>query len=107
MPPGLPESPEGPKVPLISTDAAPNPFNPQTTIHYAVARAGAVSLNVFDAAGRRVRTLVDREYAVANEAYAVSWNGRDDSGGRLASGVYYYVLDAEGGQERRKLLLLK
>ena len=66
-----------------------------------------MSISIFDVAGRRVRTLVRGEHAVAHRAYEVVWDGRDDAGGRLASGVYYYVLDADAGQERRKLLLLK
>lgn len=83
----------------------PNPFNPQTTIRYDLPASSHVRLSIFDTTGRRIRTLVDEEQS-AGSREAV-WNGRDDAGNSVSSGVYFYVLDA--GKERltRKLVLLK
>jgi hypothetical protein len=83
----------------------PNPFNPSTTIRYRVASAGRVQLQVFDAPGRRVRVLVDEEQAAGN--HDVAFDGRDDAGSTVASGVYFYRLDAGGVTQTRKMVLLK
>ncbi|HEU4930145.1 MAG TPA: T9SS type A sorting domain-containing protein, partial [Candidatus Krumholzibacteria bacterium] len=83
----------------------PNPFNPSTTIRYRVASAGHVRLMVFDAAGRRIRVLVDDEQPAG--AHDASFDGRDDAGRAIASGVYFYRLDAGGVSQTRKMVLLK
>ena len=78
----------------------PNPFNPLTTISFDVPRTGVVDLEVFDVAGRKVRTLHLGETFEAGR-HAVVWNGTDDHGRSLASGVYHIRLKAkqyEGGQ---------
>ncbi len=84
---------------------APNPFNPRTTIRYTLAQAGHVELEVYDAAGRHVRTLV-RELVSAGE-HEVYWSGRDDAGEAVASGVYLYQLRADSFVETRRMVLLK
>jgi len=85
---------------------APNPFNPVTTIEYEVPFAGGrVLLEVFNAAGRRVRTLVD---CVQNPSVqSVTWRGLDDDGQRVPSGVYFYRLSAPGYENTKRMLLLK
>jgi hypothetical protein len=83
----------------------PNPFNPSTTIEYVLGAAGPVRLEVFDAAGRHVRTLVDRTEAKGD--HAVAFDGLDDRGQRLASGVYLYRLQAGSVTQTRKMVLLK
>jgi flagellar hook assembly protein FlgD len=71
----------------------PNPFNPVTTIQYDVPAGGAdVNIAVFDVSGRRVRTLVN-EHRNAGR-FSAQWNGADDRGGRVASGVYFYRMRA-------------
>lgn len=92
----------------VLTQNVPNPFNPTTTIAYDIpAGAGAVKvrLTVYDVAGRVVRHLVNRDNGPGR--YAVVWNGRDDQGGQVATGVYFYRLDAGSFRETRKMLLLK
>lgn len=84
---------------------APNPFNPTTTIRYALANAGPVRLRVFDASGRMVRSLVDRVQSPSH--HVVSWDGRDDNGRGVGSGVYLYRLDAPGFRETRRMILAK
>lgn len=83
----------------------PNPFNPQTTIRFALPLAGEVRLQIFNAAGILVRTLVD-EYKPAG-TYRVRWDGVDAFGRRVASGLYLYRLESAAFTAQRKLILLK
>jgi hypothetical protein len=66
----------------------PNPFNPVTTIAFSVAERGRVRLAIYDVTGRRVRALVDE--ALVPDRYEVRWDGRNDAGLRVSSGVYFY-----------------
>jgi hypothetical protein len=85
--------------------AAPNPFNPATTLSFALAAAGPVRLEIYDAAGRLVRILVD-EARVAGR-HTVPWDGRGATGERLPSGTYFARLSAAGTTETNKLTLVK
>ena len=85
--------------------ASPNPFNPSTTISYAVPHAGPVTLRIFDVAGRRVRTLHDGAQRAGY--HTVVWDGRDGAGRGVASGTYYYRLDGDGFVATRKMTLVK
>jgi len=78
----------------------PNPFNPSTTIRFALPSAGFVTLKVFDVLGREVATLV-RERVAAGE-YSVAWNGVN-----CASGVYYYKLETVNSVLIKKMILLR
>lgn len=89
---------------LIS--AAPNPFNPQTVIAYEVAQAGAGELTVHDVRGRLVRRLAAGELAVGR--HEARWDGLDETGQRVPSGIYVARLRAAGGEaDLLKLTLLK
>jgi len=83
----------------------PNPFNPSTTIGYAVSERGLVRVAIYDPAGRLVRTLVDDEKVAG--AHTVGWNGRDQQGRKVASGVYFYQLSAGNTLITKKMVLLK
>ncbi len=83
----------------------PNPFNPVTEIRFDLAARGAVALRVFDVGGRQVRALVNEARPAGR--YKVSWDGLDDSGARVASGIYFYRLDAPAFSASRKMVLLK
>ncbi len=83
----------------------PNPFNPITRIDYTVKQDVHVRLVIYDARGREIATLVD-EYQAAQER-SVSWDGRNRSGDRVASGVYFYKLFAGDFEETRKMALVK
>jgi len=86
-------------------DGYPNPFNPFTTIRYDLPRETEVKLLVFDILGRQVKTLVSENQ---NAGYqSVQWNGLDDTGRPVGTGIYLYRIEAEGFVETRKLLFLK
>lgn len=87
----------------------PNPFNPSTSISYSISpdNGGALrtQLIIFNALGQRVKTLVDKlQYP---GSYTVQWNGTDDAGRRVSTGVYFYRLIRGDQTESRKMLLLK
>jgi len=87
----------------------PNPFNPVTTIRFQVPGSdGAlpVRLELFDVTGRRIRTLIRGEEGSPG-AYTVGWDGRDDRGTTVASGIYFYRLRAGVHQATRRLILSK
>jgi hypothetical protein len=84
---------------------APNPFNPETTIRYTVSQKGPVTIDIFNVNGARVRTLVEKTHEAG--VYSTRWNGTDDSGRHVASGVYFYQLRAGGFVDSKKLILLK
>lgn len=83
----------------------PNPFNPNTEIEYSVARATHVRLEVFDLAGRHVRTLVNETRSPG--VHREPWDARDEQGRRVASGVYLYRLIAGEFNATRRMVLLK
>jgi subtilisin-like proprotein convertase family protein len=83
----------------------PNPFNPRTTIRFDLPRTLDVSLRVYDVSGRLVRTLVDEVMPAAS--HDVAWDGLDDGGRHVASGVYYYRLTAGENTTTQKMMLVK
>lgn len=83
----------------------PNPFNPETTIKFSLPIAGDVELAVYNSIGRRVRALVFEELSAGE--YISTWNGRDDEGSPVSSGIYFYRLLYSGGTLTRKMALLK
>ena len=85
----------------------PNPFNSSTVIRYAVGGNAPVRtrLEVFNSVGQRVRTLVDAEQGAG--FYSVVWDGRDDDGRFLSSGVYFYRLTAGEFVQVRKMALVE
>ena len=82
------------------------PFNPMTTIHFDLAHDTHVSLKIYDVAGRQVRALAN-ENMVAGFNRQVAWNGLDDAGSRVSSGVYFYRLVAGDVTATRKMVVMK
>ena len=105
---GCETTPVGETTPAAFAFAAPqpNPFNPKTTLRYALPRPAAVDLAVFDVNGRRVTRLLAGEQMPAGN-HAVEWNGRDEAGRALPSGVYFARFAAGSFMEERKLVLLR
>lgn len=91
--------------PVASAGNYPNPFNPTTTISFALNYSAQVSLDIFNITGQRVTTLID-SYLETGE-HAVFWDGRDQSGNAVASGIYFYRLEADGFAVTKKMVLLK
>ena len=83
----------------------PNPFNPQTIIRYQLPEAGAVHLLLYNISGQLIRRLVDGAHPVGS--YSVVWDGRDDVGRDVASGVYLCRMEARGYSAVRKLVLMR
>ena len=98
------ETPAAPRASYLAQNY-PNPFNPSTRITFGLAAPERVSLRVYDAAGRLVRVMVDG--ALPAGYYSESWNGLDEGGRAVASGVYFYRLDAGAFMQTKKMILLR
>jgi hypothetical protein len=85
---------------------SPNPFNPHATIRYDLPTQAPVRIMVYDAAGRLVRTLVDRPAQVPGRYEAV-WDGRGASGQSVASGVYFCRMESGDFREVRRMALVR
>ena len=83
----------------------PNPFNPATTIPFTIKKSGSVEMTIYDAAGKRIRTLTAGHYSAGR--HEVVWNGSTDAGRSAASGVYFVRIKLEEMSAVRKLVLLK
>jgi len=83
----------------------PNPFNPETVIYYSLSQDSEVELTVYNIKGQRVTRLVKSEQPAG--AHRVVWDGRDERGNPVSSGVYFYRLSAGELTEQRKMMLLK
>ena len=83
----------------------PNPFNPVTTIRFTVPETAPVKLVVYNVLGQKVRTIFD-EVATPG-VYNLQWDGRDDNGRPLGSGIYFYRLDSKDFSKTKKMILLK
>jgi hypothetical protein len=102
---GVPGS-SGGESPAVTLEAnAPNPFGARTTLAYALERAGAVRLSIFDAAGRRLVTLVDGVQPAGR--HLVVWDGREANGKEAASGVYVTRLESAGETRTRAIHLMR
>lgn len=101
---GIAEEEAAPRDPLLRHHAAPNPFGTETAIEFELGRPGHLVLAIYDVDGRRVRLLADGMLGAGK--HALEWNGHDDQGRSVASGVYYYRLAGEGwaGQAGRVVL---
>ncbi len=83
----------------------PNPFRNAATVSFSLAQSTPVRLTVFDVTGRRVATLVDGVRAAGR--HEIRWNGNDDSGLAVASGVFFYRLDAASYSATKRMLRLR
>jgi flagellar hook assembly protein FlgD len=83
----------------------PNPFNPVTTIEYSIPTRSEVTIEVFNVLGQKVRTLVNETKSAGT--YRVEWNGVDDAGGPVSTGVYLYRFSAGDIVQTKKMRLIK
>jgi hypothetical protein len=105
-----PDNPTGAGAPALENSLGqnyPNPFNPVTAIEFSIREAGPVTLRVYNAAGQLVKTLVGPGELTPSGAHAVEWDGLNDRGSAVSSGVYFYRIEAPGFTKSRKMVLLK
>ncbi len=106
--PGIKTGITGREIPkrFVLYQNVPNPFNPSTVIPYEIPEVGGkVTIRIYDVTGRLIRTLVDRVEHSGRKS--VEWDGRDAQGVRVASGVYFYRLEAPGYVKTLKMVLAK
>jgi hypothetical protein len=95
-------------IPVAATTlrpAFPNPFNPRTTLTFVLGNSGPIRLSVYDIKGRLVRTLYDG--IETSGEHHLDWNGRNDAGTEVGSGIYFVRLEAESAVRTRKVVFLK
>ena len=83
----------------------PNPFNPETAISFQLREANHVMVKIFNTFGQEVRILVEGQYEVGN--HTVRWDGKDNHGNSVSSGVYLYMLQAGTFTQMKKMSLLR
>jgi hypothetical protein len=83
----------------------PNPFNPSTTISFSTATDGFVRLDIFNVKGQRVASVVNDHIRAGN--HTVMWNGKDEAGRDVASGVYFYRMQTDDFSAVRKMMMIK
>jgi hypothetical protein len=99
---------DDPNAPVVATELQgnyPNPFNPETTIRYSVKNPELVKVEIYNVKGQLVRTLVNENKATGN--YSVTWNGKDNNGSMVSSGIYYYKMMAGKYSNTRKMIMMK
>ncbi|MDH3215158.1 MAG: T9SS type A sorting domain-containing protein, partial [Candidatus Krumholzibacteria bacterium] len=98
--------PGGPQYVNSLDNNYPNPFNPVTTIKYSIKERAQVSLKIYNAAGQLVKILID-EVQSPDRVAPVSWDGRNDAGQIVSSGVYFYKLVTKNFSKTKKMVYLK
>ncbi len=83
----------------------PNPFNPTTTLSFSLAEAGHAKLTIYDISGRLLRVLVNKRLVAGG--HDIVWDGKDDRGVSVASGLYFYKLNADNYEASDKMMMLK
>ena len=83
----------------------PNPFNPETEIRFQLPEASQVTVKIFNTLGQEIRTLTDIHYEAG--FHSVRWDGKDNNGNAVSSGIYLYQLQAGSFSQIRKMTLLR
>jgi hypothetical protein len=91
--------------PAASISNYPNPFNPETTIEMNIPVAGQAKLNIYNTRGQLVKTLVNDVLDAG--LYNISWNGSDNNGAAVTSGIYFYQLETGNQTTTHKMIMLK
>lgn len=94
----------GPKSFTLSQNY-PNPFNPETRIEFTVPNTSKVEITIYDELGRTIRKLVNEQYGTGT--YSITWNGKNDAGQLVASGLYLYAIKSGQFTSTRKMIFLK
>ena len=101
------ESPQSTGLPdrMMLGQNYPNPFNPETHIGFYVPITGSIQIDIYNSAGQKIRTLVD-EIKPAGQ-YSVVWDGRDEQGHLVSSGLYFYIMRCGNAKQVRRMLFMK
>jgi len=91
---------------LYSVNAIPNPFLSNTTIKYFLPREEKVTLKIYNLLGQSIKTLLHEEEHVAG-AYEVKWNGTDEDGNPVVSGIYFYRFQTQNFSTTKKIVVLR
>ncbi len=83
----------------------PNPFNPSTSIRFSLKEAGPVKLNIYNVRGQLVKSLVNTDLPSGN--HQIFWNGKDERGAAVASGIYLYRMESKAYKATSKMMLMK
>jgi hypothetical protein len=83
----------------------PNPFNPDTTIKFSLKETGQVRLDIFNTKGQKVTTLVNSN--LEKGQHQINWDGKDDNGKAVTSGIYYYKMTTKDFSNIKKMMLIK
>lgn len=83
----------------------PNPFNPETKIHFDLPKSTHVKLEIYNLLGQRIKTLCDGPKTAGN--HAVKWDGKDDQGHNVSSGIYFYKIIGEDLVRVNKMVLAR
>ncbi len=84
---------------------APNPFNPVTAINFSLAKSEVVNIGIYNILGRNIKMLVNEQLQAGN--HSVIWNGDNESGSKVASGIYFYRIVAGEFNKTKKMVLMK
>jgi len=87
------------------TQNYPNPFNIETKIQFSLAKSSRVSISIYNILGQRIRDIMDKDLPTGT--HQISWNGRDDYGTTVATGIYFYRIEADDLVETKKMMLVK
>jgi len=101
------QEPVPPSIPMVTKlyNAFPNPFNPNTNIRYSLKEAGKVKIEIYNMKGQKIKSY-NQEHASPGY-YQVSWDGRDENGKNVASGIYLYRLTTANYTSAKKMVLAK
>ncbi|MDD3535967.1 MAG: T9SS type A sorting domain-containing protein [Candidatus Cloacimonetes bacterium] len=103
--PGANQNNTVPAVSRMLNPNYPNPFNPETNISFDMPKAGAAKLEIYNVKGQLVKSLFDGTAQYGRNSLV--WNGMDNRGNKVPSGIYFYRLSTEGKSETRKMMLMK
>ena len=84
---------------------SPNPFRDGTAMAFNLPTAARTKINVYNVAGRKIATVVDREFPAGR--HSVEWNGTDSAGGHVPAGIYFYRLEAGSHTSTKKMIVLR
>ncbi|MBN2090432.1 T9SS type A sorting domain-containing protein [candidate division KSB1 bacterium] len=110
MPPAPPILSTASEIPAIPDNNIlsynyPNPFNPETTICYGLKTAGLTQIYIYNLMGQRIRTLLEMQQAAG--LHQIRWDGRDDHGEMMSSGIYFYSIQSPEFSETKKMIMMK